>query len=317
MTAVLATAPDPTAALQSRLAGQPHFLSVCLELLRVWPQHHAFVEKSVNERSPELLAHTEVLAEMVVRIADSRLAAMCSGYRQMCAWFMEEELFFRRNGRYRASNYAEVEAAIYASRDIMTGYMHGLLLSQILWTNHTAVSLYFDEFLGRLPAGYQLLEIGPGHGLALYRALVHPSCGDACAWDVSEASLRLTRHALQKLGAGDAELDRRSIFDQTDERFDAVVCSEVLEHLEDPGAAVAALAKLMAPDGLAFINVPCNSPAPDHISLFRQPEEILTLLERNGLSVIDHRFFPATGLTLERARKAGMTMSCAAICRRQ
>ena len=315
---MLATAPHPTAGLQSRLAGQPHFLSVCLELLRVWPQHHAAVDKAVYERSPELRAHTEELSDMVLRIADGGLAEMCAGYRQMCAWFMEEELFFRRNGRYRASNYAEVEAAIYASRDIMTGYMHGLLLSQILWTNHTAVSLYFDEFLDRLPKGFRLLEVGPGHGLALYRALVHRSCDAASAWDISEASLRLTRQALTKLGAADrAALEKRSIFDRTDDRFDAVVCSEVLEHLEDPGAAVAALATLMDSNALAFINVPCNSPAPDHISLFRQPEEVLELLERNGLKVIDHRFYPATGLTLERARKAAMTMSCAAICRAQ
>src|SRR3712207_7808068 len=52
------------------------------------------------------------------------------------------------------------------------------------------------------------------------------------------------------------------------------VISEVLEHLEQPGQALAFLRDCMTADGRIFINVPLNSPSPDHIYLLSSPEDV-------------------------------------------
>ena len=62
-----------------------------------------------------------------------------------------------------------------------------------------------------------------------------------------------------------------------------------------------------------FITSPVNAPAPDHIYLFRKPEELVQMMEDCGLQVLHTCFAPATGATLERARKQKLTISCAGV----
>jgi 2-polyprenyl-3-methyl-5-hydroxy-6-metoxy-1,4-benzoquinol methylase len=197
--------------------------------------------------------------------------------------------------------------------------MNGLLLSQIWWSNHTSVIAYYErEFLRDNVQGYRHLEIGPGHGLLLFFAAADPRCSLASGWDLSEASLDATSQALDKLGVPrQATLVRQSIFDPTptDERFDSVVISEVCEHLEDPRAALASLGRVLAPEGRLFVNMPINSPAPDHLYLLRTPEEVVELVRSAGYTIEATRFFPLSGYGEARARKAGLTISCVVVAR--
>jgi 2-polyprenyl-3-methyl-5-hydroxy-6-metoxy-1,4-benzoquinol methylase len=101
-----------------------------------------------------------------------------------------------------------------------------------------------------------------------------------------------------------------------DRSFDAVVASEVLEHLERPAAALTRLRALMRPGGLAFLNVPVNSPAPDHIFLWREASHIRELVDAARLQVITMRELPMTGHTLDDARRRCLTVSCALVARR-
>jgi hypothetical protein len=66
----------------------------------------------------------------------------------------------------------------------------------------------------------------------------------------------------------------------------------------------------LAPRGRLFVNVPVNSPAPDHIYLLRTPEEAVEMVRSSGYDVLDHRFFPMTGHTEAKARKNKLTISC-------
>ena len=93
-------------------------------------------------------------------------------------------------------------------------------------------------------------------------------------------------------------------------RFDAIVLSEVLEHLERPGDAVAVLHHICKPGGQVWINVPANSPAPDHLYLVRRASDAAALMEAAGFDVIDMQEFPTSGTTLERAIKQQLTFNC-------
>ena len=64
------------------------------------------------------------------------------------------------------------------------------------------------------------------------------------------------------------------------------------------------------------INAPVNSPAPDHLALFKTPEEIVDLVGAAGFEVIDTLFSPPSGSTLERARKLNLAISTVIVAKR-
>src|SRR5207253_3081970 len=121
---------------------------------------------------------------------------------------------------------------------------------------------------------YHHLEVGPGHGLLLYFAAKDPHAASVTGWDVSEGSLAATGRALKTIGVEQrVELVCQDVFDAggANPRFDSVVVSEVLEHLENPLDALKSLKGWMRPNARIWVNMPVNSPAPDHLYLLRTP----------------------------------------------
>lgn len=73
--------------------------------------------------------------------------------------------------------------------------------------------------------------------------------------------------------------------------FDAIVCTEVLEHIVDDGRAVAELARVLKPGGHLIASVPLR-PAPydaNHVRPDYSVEEFGALLAGAGLTVVTHR----------------------------
>ena len=288
---------------------QPQLSRLAATLLEVWPAHRAYLEKSFPEGADHAFA--EELAGMIVRLAGDGLAGLCADYRWTCERLLEEELHFRRSGAYRLARFTDAAAEVYDRPAFMAPYLNGLLLSQLLWAHHRGVMAHYrDRFLAGTKGRH--LEVGPGHGLLLHLAAGSGRFAALAGWDVSPTSLERTAEALGRLGSPGVALERHDILAELPEAgFDSVVASEVLEHLEDPAAALAALKRLLAPGGRLFLNVPVNSPAPDHIFLFATPEAVVEMVQAAGLTVVDSAFFPVTGYSLERARKTRSTISCA------
>ncbi|MBO9500288.1 class I SAM-dependent methyltransferase [Brevundimonas sp. A19_0] len=284
--------------------------------LRVFPAHAAYLEKRFAGDSAEEMALADDIAARICQIAGDDLETYCRDYAWLSEIVLEEELFFRRNGRYRLTTFQEAYDQVYSQREYMSRYMNGLLMSQVWWRNHTAVmGFYRDAFLGGFKRDFSHLEVGPGHGLLLGMATRTPHCVKAEGWDISEASLANTQDSLRQIGADISRIDlkRVDIFDAPDVAFDAVVFSEVLEHLEQPLEAVRALYQRVRPGGRIFINAPVNSPAPDHLYLFSNPEQVVDMVQEGGFEIEQTLFAPCTGATLDRARRLGLTISVAVI----
>ena len=234
---------------------------------------------------------------------------------------MKKRLYFRRHRKYRHDNFAEVSAEIYSKPEYMSRYVNGILLSLIFWRNHAqALDFYCADFLPTNPPSFRHLEVGPGHGLYLAFAARDRNCARACGWDVSGSSLAATRAALEKLGVPNAvELRLLDIMDVGwgGEEFDSVVASEVLEHLDEPQRALTTLSRCLSPGGRMFLNVPVNSPAPDHIFLWTSPEEVVRMVEGVGLEVERIALFPITGYSIERARAMRVGISTVIVARRR
>ena len=296
----------------------PALKMMIAQQLCVFPKHEKHLKRRFNGAAPADLAFCEWLCGPILRAAGARLPTYLDDYRWLCGMLLEEELFFRREDRYRLSTFADAERTVYADRLFMGRYLNGLLMTQLWWQNHSVVLRYYrDVFLPGNRRNYRHLEIGPGHGLFLILAASAANAGTIAGWDVSPASIAATHEAMLAMGASRPfDLCLVNMFEAPAEQFDSVTFSEVLEHLEDPASALAAIGKLLAPDGRAFIHAPVNSPAPDHLWLFRSPEEIVDLVQKSGLVIEDTLFAPATGATLALARNKALTISTVVVARK-
>jgi 2-polyprenyl-3-methyl-5-hydroxy-6-metoxy-1,4-benzoquinol methylase len=289
--------------------------------LEVWPEHRTILEKSIGVRSLDVMKSTELAASLILKMIHHHIGnirEVAEDYRFLCEeMILAEEWYFRRNGRYRLSTFAEAELEYYSNPIFMKRYMNGLLLSSIFWLNHaSALEYYISKFLKGNCNNYRHLEIGPGHGLLLYFAAQDYRCAAAYGWDVSAGSIRATNQALEAMGVSEkATLVRQDVFEafKGQHQFDSIVASEVLEHLEKPLEALKNLHSCLAPSGRILVNMPANSPSPDHLYLIREPEETLDLMTAAGFVIIESQLFPMAGYTLDQCRKHKLTINCSAI----
>jgi 2-polyprenyl-3-methyl-5-hydroxy-6-metoxy-1,4-benzoquinol methylase len=286
-----------------------------------WPDHAKFLSKSIAARTPEEMLDSETYAQVVLRIAEKHetpLAEICADYQYFCQeMILEAELYFRRHKKYKLSRFEDAYREVYSKPDIMKRYMNGLLLSGVFWVNHAkALSFYVRTYLAGNVQGYSHLEVGPGHGSLLYFAAIDPRAGRLTGWDVSPGAIEATGRTLATVGVeGRVDLACQDVFEAAkgDYAFDSIVVSEVLEHLEEPLRALENLYLCLKPGGRILVNMPANSPSPDHIFLIEEPEETTDLMKAAGLEVVDYRLFPMTGYTLEQCRKHKLTINCSAI----
>lgn len=103
----------------------------------------------------------------------------------------------------------------------------------------------------------RLLEIGCNFGDLLHVARARG--WDAEGLEINQAN---ARHLVgQGFTVYDKPLERSEDID--DDRYDAVVINQVLEHIHEPNLFLACIKRILKPDGLLFVGVPCFwSPIP-------------------------------------------------------
>jgi SAM-dependent methyltransferase len=312
---------EKTERLLTLLQAAPQTRAIVEAALAVWPEHDAYMLKSFEIRPPEMLAATEAVSRAARALMAGQEARFAADYRWTCDRLRDEELFFHREGRYRLSTFAEAYAEVYSDHDYMGRYVNGLLLSQVLWYNHIATfEMFLNRVLGAQSRPFDYLEVGPGHGLMTYFAAESPMARSLEAWDVSAVSLRETRAALEKMAAKKpVSLTETDILAATPpaRRFDLIVISEVLEHLEQPGVALRFLRNCLAEGGRIFINVPLNSPSPDHIYLLSDPDEARKLAEDAGFRVLALELFATQGRKIESALANRISVSAGIVAEAQ
>jgi SAM-dependent methyltransferase len=165
-------------------------------------------------------------------------------------------------------------------------------------------ALVLRRLLPALP-GPEVLNAGAGAG-SLTLKLVDRGLR-VTSTDYSPELCEWTRAALRARGAEEGnpviagDLQR---IDLPDEAFDAAVCAEVLEHLDDDAAALGELHRVLRPGGVLLVTVPANPYRYDWTDRWaghrrRYTVEMLrTRMEAAGFAGVDVRGwgFPLTGL---------------------
>lgn len=302
------------------IEGRENLQTIMSAVLRGWPEHRPYMRSGIAQYEGNDLSVLNELAGKILTLTDGALDRYAEHYRWMCDQFFREEVYFRRHKRYRLKKFEDALREVYGNESFMSKYMEGLMLSQVLWSNHARGAAFFvSEFLRSLDKPFDYLEIGPGHGLFAAYAARHPLCRGFTGWDVSPTSLEHCGASLKRLGVErQMRLECRDIIrsDGEPSSHDIVVISEVLEHLEDPARALATVRNSVRPGGKVFVNMPINSPAPDHIYLLRTPDAVSRLVEDAGLKVVATRDFPVTGYDLKTAMDRELTVTCIVVAER-
>jgi len=296
----------------------PVLKTLCHQLIKREPEQEKSLARRLESLTQEESDSLEDIARKIIAITGNTTSAAIDDYIWLCKIMLEEEIYFRRNERYRYSTFNEAFENVYSNDKYMARYMNGLLLSQLWWSNHSEIiAFYREKYLKNISVGSRHLEIGPGHGLLLAYACESDHVMEAVAWDISPVSIQHTAAALRSMKVSSMpQLEVMDFFNAKKGQFDSIVFSEVLEHTEVPEAAMAAVVANLAPNGMLFLNMPINSPAPDHLFNLPSPEDVVSFVRCSGLEIIDYCFAPATNSSLHRARKHKLTISCGIIARK-
>ncbi|HVS96517.1 MAG TPA: methyltransferase domain-containing protein [Puia sp.] len=132
-----------------------------------------------------------------------------------------------------------------------------------------------DVLQAKLPSGAEVLDVGCGNGV-ISRSLGEKGFA-VRGIDVSEKAIARARE-LNKFPNVRFEVVSAEQLVADGHRYHAVICSEVLEHLNDPGKLLAVLHQLLDQKGVLIVTVP-NGKGPRELFVTRP---IIALQKKNN-----------------------------------
>lgn len=139
----------------------------------------------------------------------------------------------------------------------------------------------------------KVLDVGCAYGFVLKK---FPDSFEKFGLDISEHAIAETRkrlpEAILKVGGAEDKLPFTENF------FDIVICNDVIEHLENPRAALENIKRVLKTGGVLYITTPnlnwlrkklfaYADKKEHHISLF-QHKTLFNLLNEVGFDIVDH-----------------------------
>ncbi len=234
-------------------------------------------------------------------------------YLQMLADVNYETVQFIQTGHYSNTTFEDVNKRVYNNPEIMTAYLHGLILRQFLFPQNFKILTFFNKIIKdnrKVISNY--LEIGGGHGLFLSDAIsVLNHNTQFKLLDISQSALDFSRDFIdnEKVTYILSDIFQFKSF----ELFNFISMGEVLEHVEEPIKLLKTLKHLLHKDGKLFLTTVTNAPAIDHIYLFRNAHEIRDIIYKAGFNIENEICVYSEDMPPEKAEKLQISMMYAAL----
>lgn len=292
--------------LKNTLPNIASFLDEVAGLSGIQSRHIDGYLSSMNFEEREAL---ERRIEYLHDIENNSFLEIAECYLAWCTYFVEERKYFvTHNEQYRNHSYAEIDAS-YHDKNYMKNYMIGLSISAYLWNIQRKNLEFFKEYCNKdKHVGGKYLEVGPGHGEYLSIASENTNFDTYTGIDISPSATEQTSKFLNYYYREKPELLERinvvceDFFNFTEEdKFDAIVISQVIEHVEKPEEFLKKTRNIANKDALIYVSTAINSPFPDHIYHFHDSEEVRRLINNSGLEIIDEFQSTSDGITLDKA----------------
>lgn len=238
----------------------------------------AWVNKSVPAIETMYGIISDPLPDAILEVLDC--------YAEFANDSMRNQVYYEKNGKYCASNYAEVARNCYHNEEHMTKkYLPGMFLSHYLWPQHYHMLNSFSSLLlPRVRDAKIFYEVGVGCGAYSKETLENLHNISGVGFDISEFSLNYARRVIDAFGVGNRyRTENLDISNGYAEKCDLLICQEVLEHLENPAEFCCWLADMIAPSGYGYITAALNAAHSDHIYLFQKPSELEEMIRCAGL----------------------------------
>ncbi|MFD0680775.1 MULTISPECIES: class I SAM-dependent methyltransferase [unclassified Paenibacillus] len=217
------------------------------------------------------------------------IGEIAQNYSWMCKEVLREQIYFKRNGRYRFDKLEDTYKNVYSNEGYMEKYMIGVGVSQMLWKNHHDMFSFWLKHICSVQLD-KYLEIGVGHGMFFKNAIISGNFSEYWGVDISETSLAMAKDVVNDVASNkQVNFMLKDVLevDEFDGSIDFVTMGEVLEHVEKPELLVNKIAKMLKKDGKAYISTCANAPVIDHIYLFNNIEEIRQLFYSSNLEIMD------------------------------
>ena len=123
------------------------------------------------------------------------------------------------------------------------------------WHLQSRIALVLETIERHAKPGGRVLDIGCGTGFLLERLAERGFSGVGV--DLSPESVEIAQARLVELGVAERlRVETGSAYEPPDGPFDLVTITDVLEHLEDPRACLAAARDRLAPGGIVVVSTP-------------------------------------------------------------
>lgn len=252
------------------------------------PLHSKRINKNIKKMDEAYFARANSFLKKYVNLLQNEGKTLDYGiecYLQMIADVNFESVKFIETGEYSSKSFEEVNKRVYGNPEVMEYYMHGLLLSQFLWTHHYDILLSFNSIITQnKPNIKNYLEVGGGHGLYISEAI--SIIGDGAKYDLVDISSSSLEIAKKMINNDQVNYVLSDVFEYfPNKKYDWITMGEVLEHVEQPVQLLQKLHSLLSDNGKLYITTPTNAPAIDHIYLFKNADDIRKVIHESGFDV--------------------------------
>jgi SAM-dependent methyltransferase len=303
------------------LASYPNFLEVADQIKQKSVFQKKAVDKIINAADEKFLTFAE---DVTIRLLsavgiEKGLEYLADTYLWYTKTIKIEELFFAKERRYRYSDYDEVYGKVYGDDRYMQEYVVGLGMTQVFWANHYRIFRFFlDTFIPLVTDARSGAEVGVGHGQFHSELLRHCPQLRSMLLDVSQVSLDMTLKAIRATGLSQGRVtpmlcDVQKEIPLDDESLDVLLMGELIEHLQDGHGVMSNMAKKMKPSGNCYFSTAANSPAEDHILLFKSVDEIRKFVSDCGWKIKAEHLGTVNHMTVDEAEKDGHNINYAAV----